>query len=119
MRRDVSAREAPSSGNQTETAKPSTNKDEGAVCVRWVRCGRSWCRCMRGGPKHGPYFARYWWRGGRRCKGYVRRQDAERVGAACAIRRESEREERMRADAAHQAWREVRALIREIEHGER
>ena len=74
---------------------------------------------MCGGPKHGPYYTRYWWRDGRRHKRYVRRQDAGQLVAACADRRETEREERAGARAARQAWRDVRALIREIEHGER
>ena len=74
---------------------------------------------MSGGPKHGPYYARYWWRDGRRHKRYVRQRDAVDVVAACATRRESERDERVRAEEAREAWRDVRALIREIEHGER
>jgi hypothetical protein len=119
MRRDVSMREARSSGNQTETAKPSPKQDEGAVCVRWVRCGRSWCRCMRGGPKHGPYFARYWWRDGRRHKRYVRQIDAVEAVAACSARHASERFDRASVEDARQAWRAIRVLVREIEHGQR
>jgi hypothetical protein len=72
---------------------------------------------MNGGPKHGPYYARYWWRDGRRYKRYVRQQDAVDVVAACAARRESERDERLRAEEARRAWRDVLALLREIEHG--
>ena len=74
---------------------------------------------MQGGPKHGPYYARYWRRDGRRHKRYVRRQEAEQLAAACVNRREAERAERAGAAAARQAWREIRALIREIEHGDR
>jgi hypothetical protein len=74
---------------------------------------------MRGGLKHGPYFWRYWWREGRRYKRYVRRHEAAQVAAACADRRVAERDERAQADAAHQVWRDVRTLIREVEHGER
>jgi hypothetical protein len=72
---------------------------------------------MNGGPKHGPYYARYWWRDGRRYKRYVRQQDAVDVVAACAARRESKRDERLRAEEARRAWRDVLALLREIEHG--
>jgi hypothetical protein len=68
--------------------------------VQWVRCGRLWCRCMNGGPKHGPYYARYWWRDGRRYKRYVRQGDAQQLAAACADRRATERAERAQADAA-------------------
>jgi hypothetical protein len=74
---------------------------------------------MSGGPKHGPYYARYWWRNGRRHKRYVRQRDAADVVAACATRRDFERDGRVRTEEAREAWRDVRALIREIEHGER
>jgi len=118
MRRDVFSPDA-SVVDQTETAKLSPKTDEGAVCAQWVRCGKPSCRCMRDGPKHGPYFTRYWWRDGRRYKRYVRRQDAAPLVAACANRRETERQERVRADEARQAWQEVRALLRETEHDDR
>jgi hypothetical protein len=74
---------------------------------------------MQGGLKHGPYYARYWWRDGRRYKRYVRRQDAAQLAAVCIDRRETERQERATAEAARQEWREIRALLREIEHGDR
>ena len=74
---------------------------------------------MQGGPTHGPYYARYWWRDGRRYKRYVRRQDAEQLTAAILDRRETERDRRTKAEVARQAWRDVRALIREVEHAER
>jgi hypothetical protein len=74
---------------------------------------------MQGGPKHGPYFWRYWWQDGRRHKRYVRQHDATQAATACADRRVVERGERAQADAARQAWREILALIREVEHGER
>jgi Family of unknown function (DUF6788) len=117
MRRDVLPSDAVAAF-QTESAKPSPKHDEGAICVRWVRCGRSWCRCMQGGPKHGPYYARYWWRDGQRYKRYVRQDEAEKATAACSARRQAERDERIQAEAARQAWREIRALIREVERGE-
>ena len=118
MRRDVFAVggvRAP----RTEISKPSPKHGDGAVCVRWVRCGRVWCRCMKGGPKHGPYFAQFWWQDGRRYKRYVRKDEAEAMVTACSDRRVGERRERARAEAAHQEWRQLRALIREIERGER
>jgi hypothetical protein len=74
---------------------------------------------MHGGPKHGPYYVRYWWQDGRRRKCYVRQQDATMIAAACAARREGERAQRVQADEAHEAWRSVLALVREVERGER
>lgn len=73
---------------------------------------------MHGGPKHGPYYARYWWHDGRRYKRYVRQQDVVAAQASCTQRRASERDERAQAETAHRAWREVRELLRGIEHGE-
>jgi hypothetical protein len=119
MRRDVFSHDAPSLVAETESAKPSPKMGEGAVCARWIRCGKPTCRCMQDGQRHGPYYARYWWRDGRRYKQYVRRRDAERAVNACAMRREIESAERTQADEAHRAWRDLRALIRGIEHGER
>jgi hypothetical protein len=74
---------------------------------------------MHGGPKHGPYYARYWWRDGRRYKRYVRQRDVADVVAACSVRRESERDGRATAEEARRAWRDVLALIREVERDER
>jgi hypothetical protein len=101
---------------QTECVKPSPKHNDGAICVRWVRCGKSWCRCMQGGPRHGPYFARYWWKNGRRYKHYVRQQDAVTLSELCVERRTAERQQREQAEATRQSWRNVRALLREIEH---
>ena len=115
MRRDVFSPGALPATGQTASAKPSSKINEGAVCARWVRCGRHACRCMHGGPKHGPYYARYWWRDGRRYKQYVPQRDASAVAAACAVRRETERTERVNATEAREAWRVIRAVIQEIE----
>jgi hypothetical protein len=117
MRRDVfSVDDAPSV--QSENCEPSPKHDEGAICICWVRCGRSWCRCMHGGPKHGPYYARYWWQKGRRYKRYVRREDAAESTAACAVRRQTEQDAREQAEAVREDWRNVRERIRSLEHGE-
>ena len=118
MRRDVFG-DGAASAACTKSAKPSPKHDEGAICVQWVRCGRSWCRCMQGGPKHGPYYARFWWQGGRRYKRYVRRADATEAAETCSTRRETERFQRAEAEASRQAWREVRDWNREFEHGDR
>jgi hypothetical protein len=116
MDRDVfSADGAPSL--ESESSKPSPKHAEGAVCATWVRCGRLWCRCMHGGPKHGPYYARYWWQEGRRYKRYVRREDAEQIARACSERRQAERERRAASEAAREEWREKRALVRMVEYG--
>src|SRR5690348_10150560 len=101
MRRDVFA-DGGARSPRTETIKPSPKRGEGAICERWVRCGKARCRCMQGGPKHGPYYARYWWQDGRRYKRYVRQDEAEEVAAACSARRVAQHRERARAEAARQ-----------------
>ena len=115
MRRDVLSRDASALVAQTESAKPSPKTGEGAVCVQWVRCGKPNCSCTQGGPRHGPYYARYWWQDGRRHKRYVRRFEVADIVAACSARRESELRKRAQADETYQAWRDARALIREAE----
>ena len=102
---------------RTETANPSPKQDDrGAVCARWVRCGKPWCRCMQGGTKHGPYFARYWREGGRRRKENIRVVDAPERRAACDERRRRERDERREAA---ETWGALRALLREVRRYER
>ena len=118
MRRDVLLNGA-APAVQTESARPSPKTGQGAVCEQWMRCGKPCCRCMNGGPKHGPYFAQFWWQDGRRYKRYLRQDEAEDVASACSARRGTERRERARAQAARQEWRGLRGLIREIERGER
>ena len=117
MRRDVIAADAPTRAG-SKSSKPSPKHGQGSVCVRWVRCGRSWCRCMSGGPKHGPYYAQYWWHAGRPYKRYVRQDQAEQVIAICSARRQAERGHRAQADAARRAWRGVRDWMREFERDE-
>ncbi len=103
---------------QNERCKPSPKQDDGAICVRWVRCGRSWCRCIHDGPKHGPYYARYWWQDGRRLKSYVRQGNAPAAIAACEVRRAADTKVRADAVATHEEWRRVCVLLREVERGE-
>jgi hypothetical protein len=118
MRRDVFA-EGGALPSQTESVEPSPKHARGAICAQWVRCGRPWCHCMHDGPKHGPYYAQFWWQDGRRRKRYVRQQDAAQVVVACAERRTVQRERRAVIEATRQEWRELRTLIREVERGER
>ena len=67
---------------------------------------------MHGGPKHGPYYARYWWQDGRRYKRYVRQQDAQQAAGRLlqTVAKQSANGEH-RAEASRQGMAEVRALI--------
>ena len=100
----------------TETANPSPKHDDrGSVVVHWVRCGKPWCRCATGGPRHGPYYLRYWREGGRRRKEYIRLDAAEPRRAACEARRSREREDRRRVDDGRKAWRTLLDALRAYE----
>ena len=100
----------------SEIGNPSPKQaDAGAVCARWVRCGKPRCRCANGGAKHGPYFARYWREGGRRRKEAIRLAEAPPRRAACDARREREREARREAAEALDAWRALLGEIRKYE----
>src|SRR5205814_692485 len=53
------------------------------------RCGKTACRCARGGDElHGPYFYRRWRQRGRLKRQYVRPADLERMRTALALWRE-------------------------------
>jgi hypothetical protein len=86
----------------------------GGVYVQWIRCGHLGCKCMKRNERHGPYFYHFWREGGRLLKRYVRREDADAVRAACSAWRQARRESR----DAQQQWRQMLALIREIERSE-
>jgi len=99
-----------------ETANPSPKQaDAGAVCAKFVRCGRPWCRCMNGGPRHGPYYIRYWREGGRRHKEYIRLDAAQERRTACDERRSREREDRRRIEDGRKAWRTLLGALRAYE----
>lgn len=93
--------------------------DRGAVVVRWVRCGKAWCRCANGGPRHGPYYARYWREGGRRRKQYIRLDAVAERRGACDERRRRETESRRRSAVARGTWRASLAALRVFERFER
>jgi hypothetical protein len=82
----------------------------GVVLPQWVRCGKSNCRCAQG-RLHGPYFYRFWREGGRLRKTYVRPAEVEEVRAAC----EARRRERKRVSVGLRLWRQMAALLREVQ----
>jgi hypothetical protein len=100
----------------TETANPSPKRDDrGAIVARWVRCGKPWCRCSNGGPKHGPYYTRYWREGGRRHKEYIRLTDAEARRDGCDKRRQMDRQGRRVIGEGRRAWRTLLEALRQYE----
>jgi hypothetical protein len=100
----------------TETANPSPKLDDrGAVCAHYVRCGRTRRRCMRGSPRHGPYYTRYWREDGRRRKESIRLADAPDHRAACDARRRRERDGRRPVAQAWDTWRAILGEVRRHE----
>ena len=85
----------------------------GSVCVQWVRCGKSNCRCADG-QLHGPYHYRFWRENGKLRKAYVKPEDLAEVQEACEARRRERRELR----AAMREFRALLASLRRIEGGE-
>ena len=66
---------------------PKTAALPGSLQVERRRCGKPGCRCARG-ERHGPYFYRVWYEGGRRRKRYVPRAGVPAVAAGIARWRE-------------------------------
>lgn len=109
---------------QHHTAKSKARLDKntlallpGAVVSRYIKCGKSTCRCQNGA-LHGPYFYRMWRvRGRLRCT-YVRKRDVEAVRAACAAwhaQEQEARKTRRQIEALYmEEFREMRAQIRAL-----
>jgi hypothetical protein len=95
---------------RTQTRETLHKTLPGVVLPQWVRCGRKNCRCVRG-ELHGPYHYRFWRECGRLRKTYVPAANLERVRSLCEARRRERRE----LKAAWDAWRDLRAAIREVQ----
>jgi hypothetical protein len=99
-----------------ESRNPSPKHDDrGAVVARWVRCGKPWCRCANGGPKHGPYYTRYWREGGRRRKEYIPLADVQARREACDRRRLANRQLRWLIADRRGTWSRLFGALREYE----
>ena len=101
---------------KTEATHPAPKQDDrGAVVARWVRCGKPWCRCASGGPKHGPYYTRYWREGGRRRKEYIPLADVEERRQACDQRRQARRQCRLLVVETRRTWSRLVGALRDYE----
>jgi porphobilinogen deaminase len=65
----------------------------GWVDARFVRCGRSNCKCAKG-ELHGPYYVRRWERGGKRRSKYVKKGELSATFAACLAYKRNKQETR-------------------------
>ena len=59
---------------------------EGEVCIQFIRCGKSGCRCQLG-HLHGPYHYRIWREGAHVRKVYVKASELAAVKSACDAHR--------------------------------
>jgi hypothetical protein len=97
---------------QTKTLDPLPKTLPGVVCRQWVRCGRQNCCCTHG-KLHGPFFYRFWREGGKLRKQYVPAEKVDEVRSRCEARREARRTVR----AGWETWRNLLAVVREVERG--
>lgn len=68
----------------------------GAICLQYVRCGKSNCWCARRGRKHKAYY-RFWREECVLRKAYIKRADLKLTRKACREWREQQAELRERA----------------------
>lgn len=93
-----------------KVAKPSPKTLTGSLQAEYVRCGKQACRCARG-DLHGPYWRRYFWQNGRRCRQYVRLASRAEIAAAI-VAGQSDRAMRWRE---RQRVRELTRRIRQVQ----
>ena len=68
--------------NSFNSLPSGTEPLEGEVCMQYIRCGKSGCRCQSG-QLHGPYYYRVWREGTQVRKVYVRSSEVEAIKTAC------------------------------------
>ena len=88
----------------------------GSVCVQYMRCGRSNCKCSQGKP-HGPYYVRFWYENGQPRKKYVKKSEFQAISAACLARKREQHEQRAMLRQAKQQWNDALYLLRSISRG--
>ena len=93
-----------------KTSETLPKRLRGTVQRQMVRCGRQWCRCMRGGKRHETFYL--FWRGedGRLRKRYLRRDQVDEARPAVLTRLQEHYE--LKAGLAE--WRALRAQHSEI-----
>lgn len=85
-----------------------------ALLTTWTRCGKTNCRCATGRP-HGPYHVLHWREGTVQRRRYVRKADVPAVRAILETRRAQRRAERFAYALSLHSWRELAALVAEVE----
>jgi hypothetical protein len=101
---------------KTKTVKTTTKTAEhlpGHVQKRFVRCGKTNCRCAVSSNKHAAFY-RIWFENGRRVQRYVRQQDVETINAACQKNRNLKAKLRRGRAEYRQNLAEIRLLLKGI-----
>ena len=94
-KKDVSSRKASrvSPEIKLENSLPKIEPLRGAVCKQMKRCGKPNCKCAKG-ELHGPYYYRFFYRGGRQRKKYVKKGEVSATFAACLAYKRNRQETR-------------------------
>jgi hypothetical protein len=94
-KKDVRPRKASRVTPRIKLQKTTTKIEplRGWVDARFVRCGRSNCKCAKG-QLNGPYYVRRWERGGKRRSKYVKKDELSATFAACSAYKQNRQETR-------------------------
>ena len=118
-KKDVRAMKAREGKPSEKKSAETTTKIEplrGSLEQRFIRCGRSNCKCAKG-ELHGPYYLRRWQRRGKRCSKYVKKRDVFVTFHAVSEykRNKQETRELIRSinESGNTIWRTMRAILRE------
>jgi hypothetical protein len=110
------AKKRRANARKTKTVKTTTKTAEllpGHVQKRFVRCGKSNCRCTDSANKHAAFY-RVWFQDGRRFQRYVKRKDVEKINAACLKNRNLQSKLRRGRAEYQQNLAEIRQLLKGI-----
>lgn len=93
QKKDTSSRKASrvSPEIKPENSLPKIEPLRGAVCKQMKRCGKPNCKCAKG-ELHGPYYYRFYYRGGRQRKKYVKKDELSATFAACLAYKRNKQE---------------------------
>ena len=105
----------------TNSAQPAPKVQHTVPLHGWlrpyfVRCGTPGCHCTTG-PRHGPYWRRYYWEDGRRRKTYIPHAQVAIVKVAIDEQRRKRRERRHEQATWTAAWHDLAVGLREMTCG--
>ena len=95
QKKDTTSRKASRVSPRIKLEETTTKIEplRGWLEARYKRCGRSNCKCAKG-ELHGPYYYRFFYRGGRQRKKYVKKGELSATFAACLAYKRDRQETR-------------------------